>query len=154
MRRLLIHILVAVGLALTVAGPTAGAGANADVTIRRFAFTPSTINVAAGGSVTWTNEDSTMHTATGEDASFYSGTINPGASATVTFTTPGTFRYFCSPHREMLGTVVVVPAAPATDTELPVPTTPQSGPPVALLLVLGATFVTLLAFRIRSNRGT
>lgn len=150
MRRLLIRTALAVGLALTVAGPTAGA--NADVTIKGFAFTPPTITVAEGGSVTWTNEDSAGHTATGEDGSFGTGMIMPTGSATVEFKTAGTFRYYCSPHRSMLGTVVVVPAAPATDSELPSPAAAPSGPPAALLLALAGAVVTLLAFRVRAAR--
>lgn len=150
MRRLFIRTLLAAGLALTIAGPTSGA--NADVTIKGFAFTPATITVAAGGSVTWTNEDSAGHTATAEDGSFGTGLIMPTASASVTFTTPGTFRYYCSPHRSMLGTVVVVPAAPATDSEPPASAATRTGPPEALLLALAAALLTILAFRVRSIR--
>ena len=150
MRRLLIRTALAAGLALTVAGSAAGADGN--VTIKGFAFTPATVTVTAGGSVTWTNEDSAGHTATGEGGSFGTGMINPTGSATVSFNTPGTFRYYCSPHRSMLGTVVVVPAAPATDSELPVSSTAPSGPPAALLLALAASIITVVAFRVRAMR--
>lgn len=150
MRRLLIRTALAAGLALMVAGSAAGADGN--VTIKGFAFTPATVTVTAGDSVTWTNEDSAGHTATGEGASFGTGIINPTASATVTFNTAGTFRYYCSPHREMLGTVVVVPAAPATDSDLPTPAQAPSGPPAALLLALAGAIATAIAFRVRELR--
>lgn len=150
MRRQLLRAALAAGLALTVAGSAAGADGN--VTIKGFAFAPPRITVTAGDSVRWTNEDGAGHTATGEDGSFGTGMINPTGSATVTSTTAGTFRYYCSPHRSMLGTGVVVPAAPATDTELPAPATAPSGLPAALLLALVASILTLIALRAKATR--
>jgi plastocyanin len=88
------------------AGGTAEAGAAA-VTIKGFAFDPASIEVAAGSTVTWTNQDSTAHTVTADDGSFESGNIANGASFSQTFNTPGTYAYHCSIHPNMKATVVV-----------------------------------------------
>jgi plastocyanin len=78
------------------------------VEIKNFAFNPPEITVPVGGSVTWTNDDSTPHTATGKDRDvLQSGTIHPGESFSQTFDTPGTFDYFCEFHANMKGTIVV-----------------------------------------------
>lgn len=83
--------------------PTSG---GATVTIKGFAFTPLTVTIKPGQTVTWRNDDSVGHDATGD--SFTSGTIDPGASYTRTFDTPGTFTYVCKRHPSMApGTVVV-----------------------------------------------
>ena len=87
------------------AGSAAPAGAGA-VGIANFKFAPATINVAVGGSVVWTNNDPQQHTATSA-GNFDAGAIQPGSSATVQFPTAGTFKYICSFHPFMTGTVVV-----------------------------------------------
>lgn len=76
------------------------------VDISDFAFVEAEVNVAVGGTVTWTNNDDADHTATGDDG-FDTGTITPGQSATVTFDTAGSFAYACGIHPYMAGTVVV-----------------------------------------------
>ena len=95
--------------------------ADSSVTIAGFAFAPSTVTIQVGDSVTWTNEDSTPHTATAEDGSFDTGQLANGDSNTVTFDTAGTFAYVCSIHPQMTGSVVVEAAA-----STPEPTDPPS----------------------------
>ena len=95
------------------ATPAAAAAADAtaeslSVEIKNFAFNPPEITVPVGGSVTWTNDDGTPHTATGQDRQvLQSGAIAPGESFTQTFDTPGTYDYFCEFHANMKGTIVV-----------------------------------------------
>ena len=92
--------------AATDAAPAAAGDTPVD--IRDFAFNPNTIEVAAGGTITWTNQDAVPHTATGVDrAVLQSGTIQPGASFTQEFDTPGTFDFFCEFHGNMKGQIVV-----------------------------------------------
>lgn len=87
---------------------TATAGQAAAVEIKNFSFNPPEISVPVGGSVTWTNDDSTPHTATGLDReALQSGAIKPGESFTQKFDTAGTFEYFCEFHPNMKGTIVV-----------------------------------------------
>jgi len=85
----------------------AAAPAEAAVTIQDFAFGPQTLEIAAGTTVTFTNNDSAPHTATADDGSFDTGQLDQGASASVTFDTPGTYTYVCAFHPNMTGTIVV-----------------------------------------------
>lgn len=86
-------------------GGTAG-GAPA-VTIANFAFGPTALQVAAGTTVTWTNNDSAAHTVTADDGSFDSGNLAPGQSFTFTFDQSGSFTYHCSYHPNMVASIVV-----------------------------------------------
>lgn len=128
-RRTLAALLVAAPLSLasvTLAGtatayPQSGTQAgDAKVgTTADFKFDPPAISVAAGGKVTWENTDGSYHTVTGGD-----GAADPnspikrgelpsrGTTYSITFTTPGTYSYFCEPHVSlgMKGTVTVTAA--------------------------------------------
>jgi plastocyanin len=86
----------------------APAAAEVPVDIRDFAYSPNVVEIAAGDTVTWTNQDEVPHTATGEDRGvLQSGTISPGASFSQVFPEAGEFGYFCEFHPNMSGTVVV-----------------------------------------------
>ncbi|HKX25008.1 MAG TPA: plastocyanin/azurin family copper-binding protein, partial [Actinomycetota bacterium] len=77
------------------------------VAIQGFAFAPTTLDVAAGMEVTWTNQDPAPHTVTADDGSFDSGTIDPGATFSAVFDQSGTLTYMCNIHPAMTGTVRV-----------------------------------------------
>lgn len=77
------------------------------VTIQGFAFSPPTLTIKVGESVTWTNKDLVGHSATADDKSFDIGVIGQGESATATFIKAGTFTYHCTPHPNMKGTIIV-----------------------------------------------
>jgi len=77
------------------------------VTIKNFAFGPASLSVAAGSTVTWTNDDSAAHTATADDGSFDSASIAPGSTFSQTFDTAGLFAYHCSIHPNMKATIEV-----------------------------------------------
>jgi plastocyanin len=77
-------------------------------TISDFAFSPATITIHVGDTVTWTNNGPSPHTATASSHSFDTGTLAKGASASHTFTQPGTYAYICTIHPFMHGTVVVL----------------------------------------------
>jgi plastocyanin len=86
----------------------APAAAEVPVDIRDFAYSPNPIEINAGDTVTWTNQDEVPHTATGEDRDvLQSGTIAPGASFSQVFPEAGEFGFFCEFHPNMTGTVVV-----------------------------------------------
>ena len=72
-------------------------------------FSPVQVTVAIGvnNTVTWVNNDNAAHTITSKDGGFGSGNIGAGGSFTNTFTTPGTYTYYCAYHAWMVGTVVV-----------------------------------------------
>jgi plastocyanin len=88
----------------TAASAAAGAAA---VAIKDFAFNPATIQVKAGQSITWTNQDSTAHTVTLDDKSVDSGNIEANATYSHAFAQAGTFSYHCAIHPQMKGTVTV-----------------------------------------------
>ena len=71
------------------------------------AYMPDEINVATGSTVTWTNTDRESHTSTSDESGWNSGTIAPGSRFSFTFQRAGTFRYHCTIHPGMVGTVVV-----------------------------------------------
>jgi len=77
------------------------------VTIANFAFSPASISVSAGSTVTWTNTDATAHTTTSDAAGWDSGAIAQNGSFAHTFNTKGTFTYHCSIHPNMTATVTV-----------------------------------------------
>jgi plastocyanin len=76
-------------------------------TIADFAFSPDPIEIRVGSTVTWTNEDSAPHTATGDNGEFDTGRLDQGGSASVTFDEAGSFTYHCAFHPNMVGTVNV-----------------------------------------------
>ena len=77
------------------------------VSISNFAYHPGTVTVNPGTKLTFTNHDSTAHTATVTGGGFDTGTVNPGKAATVTVTKPGTYQFTCQFHPFMHGTIVV-----------------------------------------------
>jgi plastocyanin len=87
---------------------SADAADGTQVTISNFTFNPKTLTVAAGTTVTWTNNDSLTHTVTADDGSFDSANLRPGQQFSYTFTTPGTYTYHCSIHPFMTASVVVL----------------------------------------------
>jgi LPXTG-motif cell wall-anchored protein len=96
--------------------PVATAAASGGVTIEDFAFSPGTITVDQGESVAWTNRDGVGHTATADDGSFDTGTLNRGESGSQQFDEPGTYPYHCTPHPNMTGKVVVRAASSGAGT--------------------------------------
>jgi LPXTG-motif cell wall-anchored protein len=91
--------------------PAAKVSASATVTISDFKFTPDTVTVNEGDTVTFNNDGPTIHTATADDGSFDTGTLRKGESGSATFTSAGTITYFCQPHPFMKGKVVVQAAS-------------------------------------------
>ena len=84
------------------------------VDIAGFAFSPGSVTVTVGDTVTWSNADARSHTATADDGSFDTGTIAWNTAKSVTFATAGTFPYHCKIHPSMTATVVVQAGAGAT----------------------------------------
>ncbi len=87
-----------------VAGPTA-------VRIDNFNFTPPTLVVAPGTTVTWTNADDDVHTVVEKDRKFKSAGLDTNDTFSQTVTAQGEYEYFCSLHPRMVGKIVVKPGA-------------------------------------------
>ena len=75
--------------------------------MRTMVFGPRRIEISAGGSVTWTNNDPLVHTITADDGSWDSGPIEPGKTWTHTFTQAGEYAFHCTPHPFMKAVIVV-----------------------------------------------
>ena len=141
---------------LAVAVPTVLA-ATRGVSIRDFAFSPRTVEIRVGDRVTWTNRDTVEHTATARNGAFDTGLLGESESHSVRFMAAGTYRYICTPHPNMTGTVVVRAASgglepPNTDTTAVVDLgTDDTAPPFGALAILGL-LTSLLALRILRRR--
>ncbi|SRR6266404_6160064 len=88
----------------------AAAAKAAAVNIDNFNFTPPTLVVEPGTTVTWTNADDSPHTVRENDGKFKSAALDTDDTFSQTFTAPGEYQYFCSIHPRMVGKVVVKPA--------------------------------------------
>ncbi len=78
------------------------------VEISGFAFSPSTLTIQPGDSVTWTNQDIAPHTIVSDSGSeISSSSLSNGETFSYTFNTIGTFKYHCSIHPAMKGTIIV-----------------------------------------------
>jgi plastocyanin len=77
------------------------------VTIDNFSFSPTTITVPVGTTLTWTNHDDVPHTIVSDDQKFKSKALDTDEKFSYTFTQPGTYSYFCSIHPKMVAKVIV-----------------------------------------------
>jgi amicyanin len=155
-----IAAIAALALVVLLPAPGARAGTDHAVEITDFAFQPGTITITVGDTVTWTNRDPVVHTATSTAGAFDSGELGTGESYRVTFTEPGTFDYLCTPHPSMTGRIVVLaaptptaaPAGGAGEDGLPDVAIEPAEPPmhvaVGVFLILAA--IALVARRPRS----
>jgi plastocyanin len=81
--------------------------AEAQVDMRDFKYHPKKLEVDRGTRVEWTNFDTAEHSATDIGGAFDTGLFPDGESRSVTLSAPGTYRYICSIHPDMKGSVVV-----------------------------------------------
>jgi len=112
-RSTLIATVLGVALATATASASPGRADDAPhaVTIDNFTFNPQRLTVTAGSTVTWTNKDDIPHAIASSNALFRSGAFDTDGNYSFTFTTPGTYQYFCYLHPHMTGTIVVEAAA-------------------------------------------
>ena len=87
------------------------AAAGAMVSISNFQFAPKVVRIKAGADVTWQVKEGS-HTVSADNAGFESPTLSAGKTFSHKFSTPGTYRYYCSFHgskggHDMAGTVIV-----------------------------------------------
>jgi plastocyanin len=91
----------------TALGSATTTASSNTINIVNFTFTPGTLTVKAGTTVTWANNDTTTHRPTSDNGVFDSGDLAPGATFSFTFNNTGTFSYHCSIHPYMTGKVIV-----------------------------------------------
>jgi plastocyanin len=107
------NLINAFALAMLVAttsasgiGPADAQQANS-VVMKNFDFSPMSLTVKAGESVTWKNLDGEPHTVTSVDGLFRSGALDQNESFTFKFDKPGTYKYLCSIHPRMMAAIIV-----------------------------------------------
>ena len=117
---------------------TSGTGAsNNTVLILNYAYVPADLTVPIGTTVTWINQDSVGHTVTegdpnspkqanlrafdssGEAVTGKVALIGAGESWSYTFTTPGTYEYYCIVHPYMIGHITVSPTTGTNGSQGP-----------------------------------
>jgi len=107
------HILIVAGaVVLGVACLSAAAPTQSEVGVRVFQFRPGQLEVKAGTTVTWTNQDDITHTVTSGTPDQREGRFDrrldgKGATTTVQFKDPGVYPYFCDKHPSMRGEIRV-----------------------------------------------
>ena len=77
------------------------------ISIKEFMFAPTAMTVPVGTTVRWKNLDGEPHTVRSIDTAFASNALDQNDSFTFKFDKPGTYRYVCSIHPQMVGTIVV-----------------------------------------------
>ncbi len=93
--------------------PDNGNGGNGDtpgnlVVMENIAFSPSTITISVGDTVTWRNDDDVAHTVTSDTGDeLNSGNLSPGETYQNVFNQAGDYPYHCTIHPVMTGTVIV-----------------------------------------------
>ena len=114
-RRLLVVLVLGLAACSSnkAAPPAAGsstpaAGGNTVQATAQQTFTPVTLSIKKGDSVTWNNSSGIPHNVTFENGAAFSQNLNDGSHINRTFTTAGTFNYYCTIHgKSMHGTIVV-----------------------------------------------
>jgi plastocyanin len=111
-RARLLAAIVTAAVAAATAVAFATSATPSSVGIRLFQFRPAQIEIAAGTKVTWTNEDDIVHTVTSgapdtQAGSFRRRLDGQGAAASVEFSRPGIYPYFCERHPAMRGEIRV-----------------------------------------------
>jgi len=97
---------------LTAAGEAvvAAAASPATVTIDNFIFSPPSLTVTVGTTVTWKNEDDSPHRIGDKNGTFKSAALDTDDTFSHTFAAPGEYPYICTIHPYMVGKVIVKPA--------------------------------------------
>ena len=106
--------------------PAPSAPTTASVTILDRSFSPASVTVAPGGTVSWTNQSDRDHTVTG--AGFDSGVLGGGGRFSHTFPSAGTFSYVCEIHSEMRASVTVTTSVGGADQPALAPAAPTTSP--------------------------
>lgn len=103
-------LAVPVFAAASFACSYAARAGEARVSVENFTFTPASLTVEVGTTVTWTNADDIPHAVAASDKSFRSRALDTDEHFSFTFRQPGAYAYFCSLHPHMTGQIIV--AAP------------------------------------------
>jgi len=84
-----------------------GSRSNYTVTMNNSTFSPATLTIVAGSTVTWMNDDNVIHAVRTADTSINTGDIAPTTSVSLTFKTKRIYNYFDAHNPNMTGTLIV-----------------------------------------------
>jgi plastocyanin len=101
-----VSVLMAAVL-LASASIRAASPSPSEVVIKNFMFSPVSLTVPAGTSVTWSNLDQEPHTVVSDTGLFRAGAMDTNESFSFKFDKAGTYHFFCSIHPQMTGTIIV-----------------------------------------------
>jgi len=104
--------LTAVGVAalwgIAIYAPSSAETADSNrIVVKEFMFTPNSLSVKTGSTVTWANMDDEPHSVVSDTGLFRSGAMDTNESFSFKFDKPGTYHFTCSIHPRMVGTIVV-----------------------------------------------
>jgi plastocyanin/sugar lactone lactonase YvrE len=108
--------------------------------VLKWGFSPTVVHAKVGQKIQVTNTGLISHTMTSVKGSFDTGLIRHNLSAVVVVNTPGTYKFICSPHPWMKGTLVVTGSGSGTGTIAEAPTAKVKSPSLngfAVVLVFG-----------------
>jgi plastocyanin len=107
-RRMVLRAALTTGAAFVMMARAGRAASEpVPVSIANFTFAPADPTVTPGTTVIWTNHDDIPHTVTSTEGVFKSHALDTDDSFSFTFEKAGSYRYFCSLHPRMVGTVTV-----------------------------------------------
>ncbi len=106
MRKIFLFLVLAGAMAWPQT-QTAATAAATNVTIDNFVFSPMSLEVQRGATVTWVNKDDIPHVVASTTGKFKSRAIDTDGSFSFTFAEPGVYEYYCSVHPKMTGKIVV-----------------------------------------------
>ena len=107
------HLIGALAVSMSIAAIPATAARAADappanmIVMKDFDFSPMSLTIKAGSSVTWKNLDGEPHTVTSVDGLFRSGALDQNDSYTFKFDKPGIYKYLCTIHPRMMAAIIV-----------------------------------------------
>jgi plastocyanin len=108
-RRMIFRAALVFALASAGAMPALAQDAKVKVTIDNFTFAPAELTVSVGTTVTWDNHDDIPHSVVEKNKLFRSKALDTDESYSFTFTSAGTYDYFCGLHPHMVGKIIVKP---------------------------------------------
>lgn len=105
-------ILLAIGMSLCAClrashADTGESAGKYEVNIKDFSFQPAVLRIPVGAVVTWTNKDEEPHTVFSAESAFRSRALDTDETFSFTLEKAGTYKYFCSIHPKMVGTIYV-----------------------------------------------
>jgi plastocyanin len=77
------------------------------IVIKDFMFTPNSLTVEAGSTVSWINKDDEPHSVVSDTGLFRSGAVDTNENFSFKFDKPGTYHFTCAIHPRMVGTIIV-----------------------------------------------